>query len=71
VLRAYYRYRGGWILAGAQNAKGEATIELSFSSDNPPWGGKPAVAAFDNFRAIASGVHCPAGTPVPPRKRRP
>jgi hypothetical protein len=69
VIRAYYRYRGNWIQLGAQKAKGEATLWLSFNSDNPPWGGKPALAAFDNFRAIASGVHCPAGTPVPPRKR--
>jgi DNA-binding SARP family transcriptional activator len=69
VLRAYYRYRGSWILVGTQTAKGEATLWLSFNSDNPPWGGKPALAAFDNFQAIAAGVDCPAGTPVPPRKR--
>ena len=69
VLRAYYRYRGKWVLLGAQKVKGRATLGLSFSSDDPPWGGKPAGAAFDNFRATAAGVHCPPGTPVPPHKR--
>jgi hypothetical protein len=70
VMRAYYRYRSKWILLGAQSAKGQATLRLSFSSDNPPWGGKPALAAFDNFQAIVAGVNCPSGTPLPPRKRR-
>ena len=70
VVRAYYRYRGKWILVGAQNVKGQATLRLSFNSDSPPWGGRPALAAFDNFQAIADGVNCPPGTPLPPRKRR-
>jgi len=70
VLHAYYRYRGTWIPLGAQKAKGQATLGLSFSSDDPPWGGKPAHASFDNFKAIVAGVDCPAGTPVPPRRRR-
>jgi DNA-binding SARP family transcriptional activator len=70
VLSAYYRYRGGWIRLGTQKAKGQATLGLSFRSDDPPWGGKPARAAFDNFKAVVAGVDCPAGTPVPPRERR-
>src|SRR5262249_5208643 len=37
VLRAYYRYRGNWTLRGAQKARGRATLQLSFSSDDPPW----------------------------------
>jgi hypothetical protein len=71
VLRAYYRYRGNWTALGsAQKVRGRATLQLSFSSDDPPWGGEPARAAFDNFKAVVAGVKCPAGTPVPPRKRR-
>ena len=71
LLRAYYRYRGNWTpLGGAQKARGRATLQLSFGSDDPPWGGVPGRAAFDNFRAVVTGVRCPPGTPVPPRKRR-
>jgi len=71
VLRAYYRYRArNWVLLGTKKVKGQATLGLSFSSDDPPWGGKPAHASFDNFKAVVAGVDCPAGTPVPPRRRR-
>jgi hypothetical protein len=69
VLRAYYRYRGKWIVLGSVTVKGPATLGLSFSSDSPPWGGQPALAALDDFRAIVDGVRCPAGVPPPPRKR--
>jgi DNA-binding SARP family transcriptional activator len=68
VLTAYYRRGRHWGTLGSDPAPGPASLIIMLST-HPGWFANVAAsAAFDNFRATAPGVQCPAGTPLPPRR---
>jgi DNA-binding SARP family transcriptional activator len=68
VLTAYYRHGRHWGTLGSGPAPGPASLIIMLST-HPGWFANIAAsAAFDNFRATAPGVQCPAGTPLPPRR---
>lgn len=69
VLTSYYRHDGQWVRLASGSGRGPTNLILSFASNQPQFGGQPARAAFDNFRATAESVDC-TGYPLPPRSRR-
>jgi DNA-binding SARP family transcriptional activator len=68
VLTAYYRRGRYWVTLGSGAVRGPASLIVMFGT-HPGWfANMAASAAFDNFRATASSVQCPAGIPMPPRR---
>jgi DNA-binding SARP family transcriptional activator len=69
LLASYYRHAGRWVKLGTGHAPGPASVILMLATHPDQFGHVAASAALDNFQATATSVHCPAGTPLPPRRR--